>query len=93
MKICQTNRGLLNGIGQFITGVKIRPSARFYCSEQPTGGVFGSAETGGPEVSNLNETGILHQLQLVPDRNRAAYSLTPGFEAADQMTWQLSFQH
>jgi len=35
----------------------------------------------------------LHQLDLVPDRDRAAYSLGPGFRALCQMGRQLLFNY
>jgi len=49
-------------------------------------------EPGGAEVLHFGETGLPHQFFLVPDRDRTAYSLTPGFKAAGKMARQLTFQ-
>ena len=67
-------------------------SGRFFRFEQAACGVFRGVKPCWTEICNVPETGLPHELLLVPDRDRAAYSLAPRFKASDQVTRQLTLQ-
>jgi len=51
------------------------------------------AEGSSPCESDLSKAGPIHQPDLVPDRDRAAYSLGPGFRTFCQMSRQFIFNY
>jgi len=61
--------------------------------EQPAHRLGRGLEPGGAEALNLDKTGGLEEESLVPDRDRAAYSLRPGLAATEQMAGQLAQPH
>jgi len=57
-------------------------SRRFACPEECTERLCRRPETGRPAVLYPAESAGLHQTDLIPDRDRTADSLSPGFETA-----------
>jgi hypothetical protein len=53
----------------------------------------GGAETGHSPELDLRESRILHQNDLIPDRDGAAYSLRPCLGASRQFCRQFVFEH
>ena len=64
--------------------------SRFLGPEQPPHGLRRGVKSCGTNTLDLYETGVLEEIALIPDRDRAAYSLRPGFPAAQKMAGQLA---
>ena len=65
----------------------------FECFKERSNCIRRSAEGCSPRKSDFCKSGLLHQPDLVPDRDRAADSVRPGFRTLCQMGRQFTFNY